>query len=611
MSLFPETSSNPNSGSRFSCSPKDLFKRLKRFFSSFFFLIGVVFSLIFVFKVYSLSGRNASADFKPGTVLRMNLNNDLAETRPTDLIGSLTFGDQPTVIDTVMGLHNAANDPNITALVAYMTTTDLSLTHVQELREAVRAFRQAGKKTVFYAPTFGELGGGMALYYLASAFEEIRMQPSGEVGLAGFSLETPYVKKALLKLGIKPSFQSRYEYKTGADSLNGEKMSAPERRNLTQILNGLLDVMAEDIGADRGIDPKKMKDILKNGPYFADQALEMKLVDKIEYADVLETELKEESKGKKADLVDLFEYTAATEPEVKAKTPVIAYIPAVGIIQFGESVFAGDAYRSILGFSSFSDSLREAAGNEDVKAIVIRLDSPGGGYSPSDAIRREIEYVREHSKKPVICSMGATAASGGYFVSLGCDKVLADPTSLTGSIGVFGGKLVFKDLLDKLGINVSSIKIGKNAGIFSMAQDFTTEQNLFFNKALNRIYTDFTAKVAARRGFTARKINSVARGRVFTGAQAVENGLIDQTGGIYSSFEIAAKTAGLSDPFLIVEYPTRPTRLEMLISLLNSDMAVSLRKSVLNIGFLPSVKSWFTRLIDGDFRLFFNGIGSI
>ncbi|MBR1778337.1 MAG: signal peptide peptidase SppA [Alphaproteobacteria bacterium] len=546
--------------------------------------------------------------FEPGTVLRMNLNRALAETRPTDLIASITLGNQPTVTDVVMGLHSAANDPNITTLVAYMTNTDIPLTQVQEIREAVRAFRKAGKKTIFYAPTFGELGGGMALYYLAAAFEEIRMQPSGELGLSGISVETPYFKKALQKLGIKPSFQARYEYKTGADSFNAEKMSAPERRNLTQILHSFLDVIAEDIGADRGIDPAAMKDILKNGPYFADQALEMNLIDKIEYADALEKELKEASKNKELNLVDLFEYAAATEPEVKAKTPLIAYVPAVGIIQFGESIFAGDAYRSILGSSSFSGMLREAADNDDVKAIVIRLDSPGGGYTPSDAIRREIEHVRKHTQKPIICSMGATAASGGYFISLGCDKVLADPATLTGSIGVFGGKLVFKDLLEKLDITVSSIKMGKNAGMFSMTQDFTTEQNLFFNDALNRIYQDFTAKVAARRGFSTGKTNSVARGRVFTGAQAVENGLIDQIGGVYASFNAAAEMAEVPKPFLVVEFPTRPSRLEMLVSLLNSDIAVSLRKSILNYGLLPSVKSWLGRLAEGDFRLFYNGI---
>ena len=610
MSLFPETL--PTSEQVWHSVPqkKSFLRKGLRILSFFFCLIGIIFTAAVSIKVYSLAKKNAPIVFEPGTILRMNLTHELYEARPTDLIGSVTFGDQPTIADIVMGLHRAADDPNITTLVAYMTNTNIGLTHVQEIREAVKVFRNAGKKTIFYAPTFGELGRDMALYYLASAFEEIRLQPSGELGLSGIAVETPYFKKALLKLGIKPSFEARYEYKSGASSLSAEEMSAPERKNLVQILDSFLDVMAAEIGKDRGIDPKQMKNILKNGPYFANQALEMKLVDKIEYPDVLEAELKKQSKEGRLDLVDLFEYTAATVSEIKPKTPVIAYIPAVGIIQFGESVFGGDSYRSILGYSSFSSMLRDAADDEDVKAIVIRLDSPGGGYTPSDSIRREIEYVKSVSQKPIVCSMGSTAASGGYFISLGCDKVLADEATLTGSIGVFGGKLVFKDLLDKLDITVSSLKMGKNAGIFSMTQDFTAEQSLFFNEALNKIYQDFTAKVAARRGFSANKTNSVARGRVFTGTQAVENGLIDQTGGLFASFTAAAEMAELPSPFNVVEFPIRPTRLQMLIGLLNSDTAVYLKKSILIRGFVPSVKAWMIRLLEGDFRLFYNGLNA-
>lgn len=604
MSLFPEASSSSETDRQPVPARTRIIRKIRHYLASFFCLIGILFSL--TVSVRFLSQRE-SVSYETGTVLRVNLSSVLYESRPTDLIGSITFGDMPTVADVVSGLHRAAEDPNIDTLIAYMTNAELGISQIQEIREAVKAFRSAGKKTIFYAPTFGELGGGMALYYLATAFEEIRMQPTGELGLSGISVETPYFKKALMKWGIKPSFEARYEYKSGADSLNAEEMSAAERTNLIQILDDMLTVIAEQTGADRSIAADKMKAILKDGPYFADQALKMGLIDKTEYPDILENELKKKSDGNDYEMIDLFEYIADTEPDIKEETPQIAYIPAVGIIQFGESVFGGDSYRSILGVASFSSMLREAAGNKSVKAVVIRLDSPGGGYTPSDAIRQEIEYVRKKTGKPVVCSMGATAASGGYFISLGCDIVLADPATLTGSIGVFGGKLVFKDLLDNLGITVSSLKIGKNAGLFSVSEDFSNEQKHFFNQALDRVYTDFTEKVAARRGFSPLKTNAVARGRVFTGKQAAENGLIDGTGGLYASFKAAAEAAHLQEPLNIVEYPVRPTRLEMLISILNSDMAVSLRKTVLKRGFVPSVKSWLSRLAEGDFRLFYNG----
>ena len=606
MPLFPEFPAVSGAEKR-PVAKKSFLKRIGRFFIFFFCFVGIIFSSAIGFRVYSLMRGAVPHVFRPGTVLRLNLENELFESRPTDFIGSLTFGNPATAADVILGLNRAAADPNISGLVAYMTKISLSLTQIQEIRSAVQAFKKSGKKTVFYAPTIGELGGGLGMYYLAAAFDEIHIQPGGEVGLAGIAVETPYFKKALLKLGIKPSFNARYEYKTGADSLNADQMSAPEKENLTQIFNNFLDVMAADIAKDRpALQNADVKQILKNGPYFADQALEMKLVDKVEYADVLEEELKKQ----KAEIVDVLDYTAATRQVVNHKTPVIAYIPAVGIIQFGESLFAGDAYRSILGFSSFSSALREAADDESVKAIVIRLDSPGGGYTSSDAMRREIEHVKTVSQKPVICSMGSTAASGGYFVSLACDKVFADPATLTGSIGVFGGKLVFKDLLEKLNITVSSLKMGKNAGLFSMTQDFTAEQQKFFNASLDRVYQDFTNKVAARRGFSAKQIDALARGRVFTGDQAQRNGLIDATGGLSDALTDAAETAGLPASAPTVEFPVNPTRIEMLISLLNSDAAVYLKKNAARNGIVPNIKLWLERLVQGDFRLFYNGLNA-
>ncbi len=606
MPLFPDFPATSGTEKRPE-EKKSYFRRIGRFFIFFFCFIGIIFSSGILFRLYSLTLGASPHVFEPDTVLRLNLEDELFETRPNDFIGSLTFGNPPTIADVVLGLNRAATDPNVSGLVAYMTKTSLPLAQIQEIRSAIHVLKKAGKKTVFYAPTIGELGGGLGMYYLATAFDEIRIQPGGEIGLAGIAVETPYFKKALLKWGIKPSFNARYEYKTGADSLNAESMSAPEKENLTDIFNNFLDVMAADIAKDRpALQQANVKQILQNGPYFADQALKMKLIDKVEYADVLENELKDQN----AEVVDVFDYAEATRPAINNKTPVIAYIPAVGIIQFGESFFAGDSYRSILGASSFSGILREAADDEAVKAIVIRLDSPGGGYTSSDAIRREIEYVKTVSKKPIICSMGSTAASGGYFISLGCDKVFADPLTLTGSIGVFGGKLVFKDLLEKLDITVDSLQFGKNAGLFSMARDFNAEQQKFFNQALDRVYLDFTDKVAERRGFSEKQTDAVARGRVFTGDQARQNGLIDEIGGLSDAINSAVREANLPASTSVAEFPINPTRIEMLISLLNSDMALSLKKNLLKNGLIPNIKLWLERLTQGDFRLYYHGSGS-
>lgn len=583
---------------------KTVFSRLMRMARIFFCTIGLLFFSAVALRIYVLLRARPAVEFKDETYLRLNFDTALYESRPDDLIGSLTFGNPPTLYDVISGINRAAENPKIKALIAFSTNPALSLTQIQEIREAVLAFRKTGKDTVFYAPTLGEMGGGLGMYYLASAFGDIRIQPSGEVGVAGISIESPYLKDALLKIGIRPSFNARYEYKTGADMMNASEMSPQERETMTGIMDAFISRIAHDAGEARGIEAAEMKQILLNGPYFADKALEMRLIDRIEYTDNLEEELKEKS----GELVDFFDFAYASEPEIKHKTPVVAFIPAVGIIQFGDSVFGGDAYRSILGLSTFSENMRQAADDDSVKAIVIRIDSPGGGYISSDAMRNEIEFVKKVKEKPVVCSMGSSAASGGYFISLGCDAVFAMPATLTGSIGVFGGKLVFKNLLDKFDVNVSSIKMGKNAGMFSPVQDFTVSQKQYFNDSLDRVYQDFTAKVAERRLLSAKETDAAARGRVFTGQQAVEKKLIDGIGGITASVAAASKLAGQEKPLPVLEFPAQPTRVEMLISLLNSDtLNIKDRHSRIK-GVVPAVQSLADRLTSGDFRLFYNGI---
>lgn len=585
-------------------SPKGFFQTKSwKYLRGFFCVLGIITFSMFCLRACSLQNAKNLMQIKQDSALHISFEMDLFESRPSDFMGSITFGNPTTVSDVVMGLIRAAKDDRITALIGYLPKTNMSLSQIQEVRDAILAVRKAGKKTIVYAPSLGEFGSGLGLYYLATAFEEIRIQPTGEVGVSGIAIESPYLRKALEKVGIKPAFASRHEYKTGGDTVSGEKMSDQERENLTAVLNSFVNKISSDIADARSLPVEDTKHILLNGPYFAEKALEMKLIDKLEYSDALEKELKENY----ADLVGFFDYLYQTEPKIKSKTPVVAYVPAVGVIQFGNSIFGGDSYRSILGVSTFGETLREAADHESVKAIVVRLDSPGGGYTPSDALWRELIFVKEHSEKPIICSMGSSAASGGYFISLGCDKVFAQPSTLTGSIGVFGGKLVVKELLEKLDINISSIKMGKNAGLGSAASDFTPEQHKYFNDSLDRVYDDFTKKVAARRDLTPQQTDTVARGRVFTGEQAVANGLVDEEGGIVTAINAASGIAGFSTPLPVVEFPLVPTRLELFMQFLTSD-TISIKTGKLKVqGIVPAIKAWAERLSSGDMKLFFPG----
>lgn len=570
-----------------------------RFCRVFFYGLGIITFLGICVDVIAAVRMNSPASFPADTALKLDLDTVLYESRPTDFMTALTFGDSPTVADVIGGLHRAAKDPKIKMLFARLTATNMSLAQIQEVRAALKTFSATGKKTVVYAPTLGETGGGLSSYYLASAFDEIWLQPTGGIGTAGVFLEAPYLRNALEKIGIRPSFEARYEYKTGADMMSGEKMSDFERKNLKSLLGSFMDQIASDVAAARNIPAAKAKKILTSGPYDADEALKLKLIDRVEYADVLENGLENELQN----VADFFDYAYMTLPNLPKGKPLIAYIPATGIIQYGDSLFGGDAYSSVMGVGSVSASLREAADDEDVKAVVLRIDSPGGGYTPSDSLWRDIIYLKQQKKKPVYCSMGSTAASGGYFISLACDKVYAQPSTLTGSIGVFGGKLVVSELLKKLNVRVDSISEGKNAGMFSPVRDFTKEQKQTFNKMLDAVYADFTAKVAERRGFGKKKTDAVARGRVFTGAQAVQNGLIDKIGGIADAVADASKETGAAAPLPVLEYPIQPTRFEMIVQFLTSG-SLNAEAGLPEItGFLPAIKARLKSL-SGDMRLF-------
>lgn len=550
-----------------------------RFIRGFFCIVGFLTVAVLCAFFYKGFSAGKPAPVQPNTALNVSFNTDFYESRPTDIVSAMTFGTSPTVTDLTSALYRAAEDPNVAALVAYLPKTNLTMAQVQEIRAAVAAFRAKGKKTVAFSPSFGELGGGLTEYYLASAFEEIRLQPTGEVGIAGVSMEARFLKKALEKWGIRPSFSARHEYKSGADALAAESMSAAERENITAMMNDLLGQVAADIAAARKIPVEKALDLIKNGPYFADRALQEGLVDKVEYVDVLEREVKE----KYADMISLFDYDDRTAPNPSKKDPVFAYVPATGIIGNGESIFGGEADSSFLGISTVGEALRAAADDETVKAIIVRLDSPGGAYTPSDTLMREMKYVRETSEKPIVCSVASEAASGGYFLSLGCDKVFALPASITGSIGVFGGKVVIGELLDRLDVKTEAIEIGKNAGMFSVSKDFSPEQKDFFNKSLDRVYDDFTRKVAERRGLSPERIDAAARGRVFTGKEALEKGLIDGLGGMKEALAAAAELAQTDAPLPLVEYPSQPTRFEMIEDfLMSGKMKVS--------GVLPKIK---------------------
>lgn len=529
-------------------------KSIKKAFKFYCYLLGAA-TLLLGIAIGATSGN--SLKIVPKTALTIDFSTPIFEGRPTDFLSMLSFEDNPTFNDVLQALDNAAKDPNIIALYARTDETNLSLAQIQELRGAIKKFRQSGKKAYAFASSFGQMSGGLRPYYLASAFDEIWLQPTGEAALTGMAADVSFYKEALDKLGIEAEFSARYEYKTGASSFTEKTMSAPDRENTASLLENLFDQVNADIAADRNVDAETMRRTLSAGPYFAQDALNAKLVDKAAYIDVLQDALEEQSD----DAVDIADYIAA-QPATSPDR--VALVTLSGILTQSDDRFGGDAETSLIGARQAADLLRDTAEDDAVKGIVLRLDSPGGAYTPSDALRREIIKIREKYGKPIVCSMGSTAASGGYFLSLACDKVYAQPATITGSIGVYGGKFNAGKLMKKLGVNTETVAIGENADFFALHRAMTPSQRKFFEASLDRVYTDFTQKTAQRRNLTKEQIDKAARGRVFTGAQALDSGLIDAIGGADDARGEALRLAGVDADLPLVEYPAAATRWEML-----------------------------------------------
>ncbi|MCK5295459.1 MAG: signal peptide peptidase SppA, partial [Alphaproteobacteria bacterium] len=464
----------------------------------------------------------------------------------------------------VKAIKKAAKDKRVKVLVASINNTHMSLAQIQEIRNAVAVFNKSKKPTISSSKTIGSLGSGTSEYYLASAFKEIIMQPTGEVGITGIKIETPFIRKTLEKIGIKPSFSSRYEYKTGASHFTEEGFTKAHKESLESLADSFFSQIVKDISISRNIPEKTVIEIIDNSPLSAEKALEYNLIDKLAYADEIDAEL-EAKFGKKH--LKISKYFARIKP-AKGKTEKIALINGVGIIYSGKSSFGHNAYKSVIGADTMSSAIRKAAKDKNIKAIIIRINSPGGDYVASDTIWREITNAKKH--KPVIASMSSMAASGGYFISIAANKIVAQPSTITGSIGVFGGKLVLSDLWEKLDVNWGEVSRGKNAGLTSPNNDFSESQRKKLESSLDRIYEDFTSKVASARNFTKEQTDKIARGRVWTGKQAKENGLVDELGGIDKAVKLAKKEAKIADDIQIklITFPQPKNTAEMLIEFL-------------------------------------------
>lgn len=513
--------------------------------------------------------------------LSINLERQVVEYVSNNPFAKLMNEDVQSLKDIVATLDRASTDERVIGLIAKVGNAPMGFAQIQEIRDAVLDFRNKGKSTIVYAETFGEAGTGNGGYYLASAFEKIYLQPSGDVGLTGFRAEHPFVKGLLDSLDVVPRMSNRYEYKNAMNLFTEEKFTEHHREATEAVLQSTFDQMVTDIAESRGKTPQQIIDVVDQGPTFATDALALGLVTDLVYRDEVYNKIEAEF-GKDVEFLSFKKYAKGAGKSFDKGTQV-ALVYGVGQVMRGKSDYSPASGSGTMGSDTVTKAIRDAVKDKDVKAIVFRIDSPGGSYVASDAIWREVEKAQA-AGKPVIATMGNVAGSGGYFVAMGADKIVAQPGTITGSIGVVAGKMLTEGFWKKLGVSWDYAQVGENAMFWSTGKDFTPEQWAKFQNWLDRVYIDFTQKAADGRGMTREDIHAVAKGRIWSGVDAKERGLIDELGGFQVALKLTREALNLDEdaPIKLRVFPKDKELIELILekglirTLSNADVIASI-----------------------------------
>ena len=527
--------------------------------------LAAVGALVLVGMILGLGCMLISRKTVPSKViLEADFETHLVEYVPDDPVARIVSGRAPTTLGVVEALERASTDKRVVGLVARVGEAGLSLAQIQEIRDAVMAFRHSGKPAIAYAETFGEGGRGNGSYYLASAFDEICLQPSGDVGLAGLMFERSFIRGTLDKLGFIPRMDHRAEYKNAMNVLTEKKFTAAHREATEKVMESEFGQIVKGIAQARKLPEDQVRALIDRGPFLGEEALKAGLVDKLAYRDEVYEEIKKKA-GKHVKFLYLSKYLErAGSPYDKGTT--VALIYGVGGVNRGKSGYDPLFQDVTMGADTIAAAFRAAADDKNVKAILFRIDSPGGSYVASDTIWRETMRAKK-AGKPIIVSMGGVAGSGGYFVAMSADKIVAQPATITGSIGVLAGKMITTNFWDKLGISWDEVHSSSNAMVFTGLQDYTPEQWARFETWLDRIYDDFTTKVAAGRKLPREKVLEIAKGRVWTGEDAKALGLVDELGGFPVALRLVREAARLpADAKIKLKlFPPRKSPLQALL----------------------------------------------
>jgi len=527
-------------------------------------VVGVIISSIILFLLFFIllsglivaAGSDKAVDVDANSVLHIKLNYPITERTPNNPLANLSFlgldGDKAIGLNDILAsIKKAKTDDNIKGIFldeSYMMSGQAT---TEEIRNALIDFKKSKKFVIAYSEIYTQ-----GFYYLASVADKVYINPKGIFEFRGFSSEVTFLKGALDKLGIEAQIIKVGTFKSAVEPLVLTKMSDANRLQVTSYLGSMYDYFLTGIGKSRNINKDSLFNYANSGRIQEpEDALKYKLVDGLKYKDEILSDLKQRTGVKeKNDLasVELSDYVKSVA-KTSTDTKEVSSSNRVAIIYASGEIAGGDGDDNSIGSETISKALRKVRLDDKVKAVVLRVNSPGGSSLASDVIWREVMLTKK--VKPIIVSMGDVAASGGYYIACAADSIIAEPNTITGSIGIFAVLPNMQKLFnDKLGITFDGVKTGKFADLGDVSRPLSPEEKALLQKSVNRGYDDFTKAVASGRGKTQEYINSIGQGRVWTGTQALQNGLVDRLGNINDAVKCAAKKADIKD-YKIVSYP--------------------------------------------------------
>lgn len=528
--------------------------------------VGLLVFVLVIFIVIGtlVPGPSQRAQLPEEIVLYVDLRQDFVEQPSGD---PFFLGAGPaSILELVQALAQGEQDERVKGVFLRAGGWPVPLAQAQEIREALEAFKSQGKFVI--AHTQGYFETGLGAYYATAVADEIWMQPNGLINTTGIAAQGMFVRGLMEKVGVEADLEQLYEYKGAADTFREEAFTEAQKETLGGLLRSAYGDAVADIAASRTLSVAELTSTLNDAPYLGSQAVAARLVDRLGYDDDAANAAFDRA-GIFSEMIDWLDYYSVVGSPFTEGTAV-ALVIGEGAIHEGESAPPGFGGQPSMGGDTLARALRDATDDPEVEAILFRVNSPGGSVIASDQIWDAVKYAQGEGK-PVVISMGDVAASGGYYVSMSADRIVANKTTVTGSIGVVSGKFVIGGALEKLGIKTDEIVVGgENTLLFAADQPFTDRQRQMLIDSMEETYLDFTKKVAEGRGLTEASLDQVARGRIWSGTDAKEQGLVDEIGGFRTALSAVREELELSadDPLALVAYPAPANPFDIVASYL-------------------------------------------